>query len=375
MIVGRGAGFLLPTETTVHVRVVAPIESRVAYFAQWLRLTREEAAAEVQARDDRRAQFLTRTLGRDPADSTGYDMMVNVERLGIEGNGAVYRLGRANKADVRRDQGKRLRSRAQRLAGFVTESDPSSQCPPRSPSSCASLATSPRKTRHRAWLGAWAASLLRSANPPRFPSSDIPGLVPTTISRHHKGRLAVGHWHDTPALLCQGRLHFYEGHPREVVTGTVRIAADLGIKRLILTNAAGGIHPSLVPGSLMAIRGHIKLVGRDAWKELANGMRVTEPYTPQLLARMPELFAGVYAALTGPSYETPAEIRALAACGAAAVGMSTALEVEAAAELGLEVAGISCVTNKAAGGLSAAPLDHEEVLDTAEMIGRLIGLA
>ena len=85
VIVGRGAGFLLPAETTVHVRVVAPLESRVAYLAQSLRLTREEAAAEVRARDDRRAEFLQATIGRDPADPTGYDAVVNADRLGIEG--------------------------------------------------------------------------------------------------------------------------------------------------------------------------------------------------------------------------------------------------------------------------------------------------
>ena len=208
---------------------------------------------------------------------------------------------------------------------------------------------------------------------------DVPGLVPTTVSGH-KGRLAVGVWADTPALLFHGRLHYYEGHARDVVTNTVRVAAELGVSRMILTNAAGGIHPSLAPGSLMAIRGHVTLVGRDAWKSLAAGHAVATPYSPQLLARVPELLAGVYAALTGPSYETPAEIRALAAAGADAVGMSTALEAEAAAELGLEVAAVSCVTNKAA-GLGGDTLDHAEVLANAKLaverlagvIGRLLG--
>lgn len=207
---------------------------------------------------------------------------------------------------------------------------------------------------------------------------DIPGLVPSTVPGH-RGRLAVGFWNDTPALLFLGRLHFYEGHSREVVTGTVRAAAELGVKRLILTNAAGGIHPSLGPGSLMAIRGHVKLVGPNAWRELAAGVASASPYSPRLAALMPELLAGVYAALTGPCYETPAEIRALAACGVDAVGMSTTMEAEAAAALGLEVAAISCITNKAA-GLAAGPLDHAEVLANAklaaerlsEVLGRLI---
>lgn len=205
--------------------------------------------------------------------------------------------------------------------------------------------------------------------------ADIPGLVPTTV-HGHRGRLAVGNWGETPTLLFFGRLHYYEGHSCEVVTATIRTAAELGVQRLILTNAAGGIHPSLGPGSLMAIRGHFKLIGSDAWRDLAVGHAVVSPYTPRLLALMPELLPGVYAALTGPCYETPAEIRALAVCGADAVGMSTALEAEAAKELGLEVAGISCITNKAA-GLSGGPLDHAEVLTNArlsvERLGQIVG--
>jgi purine-nucleoside phosphorylase len=210
---------------------------------------------------------------------------------------------------------------------------------------------------------------------------DIPGLVPTTI-HGHKGRLAVGHWNGTPTLLFLGRLHFYEGHLRKVVIGTVRTAAELGVERIVLTNAAGGIHPALTPGSLMAIRGHIKLVGREAWKGLASGDGLVTPYSRRLLRETPELLTGVYAGLTGPCYETPAEIRALKACGADAVGMSTAMEAEASAELGLEVAGISCITNAAA-GLGNAPLDHADVLDAAKLaverlasiIGRLVAVS
>lgn len=213
---------------------------------------------------------------------------------------------------------------------------------------------------------------------------DVPGLVPTTV-HGHSGRLAVGHWDEIPVLLFLGRLHFYEGHSSEVVTGTVRAAANLGAKRLILTNAAGGIHPALTLGALMAIRGHIKLVGRDAWREIPNGESIAEPYSPRLLRAMRdhesatgrELPVGVYAALTGPSYETPAEIRALAACGADAVGMSTALEAEAAVELEMEVAAISCITNKAA-GLGKESLDHAEVLVNAtiavERLRRLLSI-
>jgi purine-nucleoside phosphorylase len=212
---------------------------------------------------------------------------------------------------------------------------------------------------------------------------DIPGLVPPTV-RGHGGRLAVGAWAGVPALLFLGRLHFYEGHPRDIVTGTVRTAAELGARRIVLTNAAGGIHPRLAPGELMAIRGHLTLLAPTSWPALATGSGLGQPYSSRLLETMHaheaaagrELFAGVYAALTGPSYETPAEIRALAACGADAVGMSTAMEAEEAARLGLEVAGISCITNKAA-GLGDTALDHAEVLVNAELaverMGELLG--
>src|SRR2546421_1607437 len=139
------------------------------------------------------------------------------------------------------------------------------------------------------------------------PFGDIPGLVPPTV-QGHKGRLAVGEWGGTPALVFFGRLHFYEGHPWDVVTGTVRVLADLGVSRLILTNAAGGIHPSLGPGSLMAIRNHVTLFGRDAWRQLAAGARPPSPYSLRLVRAMQdheaaagrELLAGTYAALTGP---------------------------------------------------------------------------
>jgi purine-nucleoside phosphorylase len=211
----------------------------------------------------------------------------------------------------------------------------------------------------------------------------VPGLVPPTVPGHG-GRMAVGEWSGAPALLFLGRLHFYEGHPWSVVTGTVRTAAELGATRIVLTNAAGGINPALQPGDLMALRGHIKLLEPRAWRALANGNAVSRPYSPRLLEAMRahevaagrELLAGVYAALTGPSYETPAEIRALAACGADAVGMSTAMEAEEAARLGLEVAAISCITNEAA-GLGAAAPHHTEVLVNAklavERMGELLG--
>lgn len=195
------------------------------------------------------------------------------------------------------------------------------------------------------------------------PFGDVPGLVPTTV-HGHRGRIAAGEWAGVPVLILFGRLHFYEGHPWDVVTGTIRAAADLGVRRVVLTNAAGGIHDSLSPGGLMAIRGHFKLAGPDA----RRGVKVQRPYSSRLTRRLEEhdLLGGVYAALTGPCYETPAEIRALKAMGADAVGMSTAAEAECADESGLEVAAISCITNKAA-GLGDAALDHAEVLDNAKL--------
>jgi purine-nucleoside phosphorylase len=204
---------------------------------------------------------------------------------------------------------------------------------------------------------------------------EIPGLCTTTVSGH-PGSLGVGFWDEIPILVFHGRLHFYEGHAPEVVTGIARVAAGLGSKVFVLTNASGAINPRLAPGSLLAISKHIKLIGRDAWRAIVDrtGDSKGGPYSQRLIDRLQsreagagrELFSGVYAALTGPSYETPAEIRALGVCGADVVGMSTALEAEAAAELGLEVVGISCITNAAA-GLSSRLLTHKEVLDNARL--------
>jgi purine-nucleoside phosphorylase len=202
---------------------------------------------------------------------------------------------------------------------------------------------------------------------------DAPDLVPPTV-HGHGGRLRVGEWAGAPALVFAGRVHFYEGHRWETVVGTVRTAAELGATRIVLTNAAGGIHAKLVPGELMALTGHLKVLAAHSWRALAADAGIARPYSPALLdavlaherAAGRELVTGVYAALTGPSYETPAEIRALAACGADAVGMSTAMEAEEAVRLGLEVAAVSCVTNRAA-GLGDVPLDHAEVLVNAKL--------
>jgi purine-nucleoside phosphorylase len=204
--------------------------------------------------------------------------------------------------------------------------------------------------------------------------SAIPGLTSTTVAGH-AGRLTLGEWAGRPVLVFAGRLHFYEGHPWDRVAAQARLTAELGVPNFVLTNAAGGIHDALGPGSLMLIRDHIAWNRPYCWRQPGpGGVGPTRPspYSSPLLELLREAAAttgatvheGVYAAVTGPSYETPAEIRALRACGADAVGMSTAYEVEAGHDLGLACAAVSLVTNRAA-GLSEAPLNHEEVLATA----------
>lgn len=195
--------------------------------------------------------------------------------------------------------------------------------------------------------------------------ADVPGFAPPTV-HGHSGRVVLGLWCDVPVLMFQGRMHFYEGHEANRVTGNVRLANDLGVTTLILTNAAGGIHDSLNPGDWMVIANHLKLLTPTSWQESLEAPKPS-PYAPELVAALaadPPLLIGTYAALTGPCYETPAEIRALKAMGADAVGMSTAMEAEAGASLGMRVAAMSCITNKAA-GLSAGVLDHAEVQEVA----------
>jgi purine-nucleoside phosphorylase len=221
-------------------------------------------------------------------------------------------------------------------------------------------------------------------NPESVPFAEIPGLTATTVAGH-KGCLTLGEWAGQYVLLFEGRLHFYEGHPWESVIKPIQTAAGLGIRQAILTNAAGGIRDDLGPGSLMLLRDHIEWTRPYAWRHPGPGglgPARPSPYSPRLLQRLEDAAAemnlplpsGVYAMVTGPCYETPAEIRALRAWGADAVGMSTAREVQAGAELGLECAAISLITNRAA-GLSAAPLNHEEVLAMANATAaRLIAL-
>ena len=204
--------------------------------------------------------------------------------------------------------------------------------------------------------------------------ADAPGLAAPGVAGH-RGELALGTWAGVPTLVCFGRVHYYEGHAWGRVTRLVELVADLGVTRVVLTNAAGGLHPELNPGDVMLIAGQVELLTPTDWPCLADPRRL---YTPSLIAQLrtlePSLVAGVYAGLTGPCYETPAEIRALAACGIDAVGMSTVREVRAAVARGLEVVGLSCVTNKAA-GLAPGTLHHADVQTTARLaVGTLARL-
>jgi purine-nucleoside phosphorylase len=207
---------------------------------------------------------------------------------------------------------------------------------------------------------------------PHWPASRVVG---------HEGRLVVGHVKGTTIAALAGRCHAYEGHDAQTVTFAVRVLGLLGVKVLVLTNAAGGINTGFAQGALMVIDDHINLSGMNPLvgdNEDRFGPRfpdMTDVYSRRLRGLADEAAAsqgrslphGVYAALLGPSYETPAEIRYLRAIGADAVGMSTALEAIAARHMGLEVLGISCITNMAAGVLPQ-PLDHHEVMETARRV-------
>ena len=215
--------------------------------------------------------------------------------------------------------------------------------------------------------------------------ADVPGLGVPSVSGH-SGKIVAGTLDGVPLVVFQGRLHYYEGHAWDKVASPIAFAASLGVKTLLLTNAAGGIHPSLGPGSLMIIRDHLFWQRPDSWRApgpescaCIDGSRPS-PYSLQLIERLRKigndlgenLMSGVYAAVTGPCYETPAEIRALKASGADAVGMSTAYECETGRDLGLECAAISGITNKGA-GLSDGTLVHKDVLQVMAGIGERLG--
>jgi purine-nucleoside phosphorylase len=214
-----------------------------------------------------------------------------------------------------------------------------------------------------------------------IPFAYMPGW-PAATAPGHAGRLLLGTLEERPVVMLQGRFHLYEGNDPGLVVQPVLLFKRLGASAVLLTNAAGGLDPSFGPGTLMLIRDHINLTGRNPLigpNADAIGLRfpdMTEAWSPRLRWKLLEAASteqvdvaeGVYIGLTGPTYETPAEVRMLAGLGGDAVGMSTVLECIAARWAGLEVCGISLVTNAGA-GYSGEPLSHEEVLAAGREAG------
>lgn len=226
-------------------------------------------------------------------------------------------------------------------------------------------------------LGAFADAL---EEPDVISYGSIPYFPQSTVSGH-AGRLVIGRFGETTVVVMQGRFHLYEGYPAEQIVFPVRVLEALGVKRLIVTNAAGAVNADFAPGELMLITDHINLTGRNPLIG-ANDERLgprfpdmTEAYSPALRRLFTEAAAeekitlrqGVYVAITGPAYETPAEIRMYRVLGADACGMSTVPEVLAANHGGMEVCGISCITNMGA-GINPGKLDHSEVTHTADLV-------
>ena len=212
-----------------------------------------------------------------------------------------------------------------------------------------------------------------------IPFSDIPDFPAATVPGH-AGALVFGTSHGRQVVCLQGRLHYYEGHPMHVLTMPVRIFAKLGVKTLLLTNAAGGVNKEYRPGDLMLIADHINFSGTNPLLgEYAPdfGPRfpdVSDLYSSALRMKVKlaavdagiRLRQGVYMMFSGPSYETPAEVRMARLLGADAVGMSTVPEAIVAAQCGIRVLGVSCITNLAA-GVSSVKLSHQEVMETAAL--------
>ena len=226
-------------------------------------------------------------------------------------------------------------------------------------------------------LGAFANDL---TNATQIPYADIPAF-PRSTAIGHAGNLVIGESAGISVAVMQGRVHLYEGYSAQQVAFPMRVLARLGVQAVILTNAAGGIDLNYRQGSLVAIRDHINLQGASPLvgpNDDRFGPRfpdMTDAYDPGLrriaaeeAARAGiELYEGTYAAMLGPSFETPAEIRYLRAIGADLVGMSTVAEVIAARQLSLRVLAISCVTNMAA-GITGEKITEEEVLETGERV-------
>lgn len=204
------------------------------------------------------------------------------------------------------------------------------------------------------------------------PYSEIAGLPQSSVAGH-AGRFVFGTIGGVTVVAAQGRVHLYEGKTAAEVTANVRWMQSLGVKRLVLTNAAGTANPAYHPGTWMMLNDHLNLTHTTPLLGGANFFDMSEVYSKALRKRFSEVAAelgttlneGVYAGLLGPQYETPAEVRMLRTLGADAVGMSTVLEAIQARALGMEVAGFSCLTNWAA-GLHPGTLGHAEVLETGK---------
>jgi purine-nucleoside phosphorylase len=226
-------------------------------------------------------------------------------------------------------------------------------------------------------LGAFADDLTDAV---RVPYAEIPSF-PRSTAIGHAGRLVIGKAAGVPVVAMQGRVHLYEGYTAKEVAFPMRVFARMGVRAVILTNAAGGINVEYKQGALVILSDHINLQGHNPLVG-ANDERLGprfpdmtgvywKPYREAALEEAQKLgltvYSGVYAALLGPSYETPAEIRYLRTIGADLVGMSTVGEVIAARHMGIKCLAISCVTNMAAGILDQ-PINHEEVLETGERV-------
>ena len=198
--------------------------------------------------------------------------------------------------------------------------------------------------------------------------------LPVSHVAGHVGRFFLGQFASIPLWVMQGRVHLYEGHSAQAATAGVRWLAEQGVTRIILTNAAGTLHPEYLPGRWMMLSDHLNLTGTSPLEGGPNFFDMSEVYSAEWRDLMRKkanelgmpLHEGVYAGLRGPQYETPAEIRMLRAIGADAVGMSTVLEAIQAKALGMEVLGFSCLTNWAA-GMSSDELNHREVLEMGKL--------
>ncbi len=217
-------------------------------------------------------------------------------------------------------------------------------------------------------------------NPQRIPYSQIPDFPQPTVSGH-TGAFVFGIRHGKPVVVLQGRLHYYEGFSQQELTLPIRVLSAIGVKTLVLTNAAGGVNLDFSDGTLMLISDHINysganpLIGRNLDAFGPRFPDVSDLYTKSLRTAIRDmakaagipLAEGVYMMFSGPNYETPAEVRMARVLGADAVGMSTVPEALVAAHCGMRVAGISCITNMAAGVLDRK-LNHAEVIETAQRV-------